>query len=38
MAPEDVRRIVEPAGFTLSTVVEVGPYHYGAVFRKPESV
>ena len=35
MEPEDVRRVVEPAGFTLEEVVEVGPYHYGAVFLKP---
>ena len=34
MEPEDVRRVVEPAGFTLDKVVDVGPYHYGAVFVK----
>lgn len=34
MQPEDVREVVEPAGFTLEKVVDVGPYHYGAVFRK----
>ena len=34
MEPEDVRRVVEPAGFRLETVVDVGPYHYGAVFLK----
>lgn len=38
MEPEDVRRVVEPAGFALSGIVDVGPYHYGAVFRKTESV
>jgi hypothetical protein len=37
MEPEDVRRVVEPAGFALSGIVDVGPYHYGAVFRKTES-
>ena len=34
MAPEDVQQVVEPAGFTLEKVVDVGPYHYGAVFAK----
>jgi len=34
MTPEDVQRYVEPAGFKLDKVVEVGPYHYGAVFQK----
>ncbi len=34
MRPEDVRQVVEPAGFELKDIVEVGPYHYGAVFRK----
>lgn len=38
MSPEAVRKVVEPAGFTLERVVELPPYHYGAVFRKnPES-
>jgi len=34
MTPEDVRQVVEPAGFKLVEVVEVGPYHYGVVFIK----
>jgi len=34
MEPDAVRRLVEPAGFTLEKVVDVGPYHYGAVFLK----
>lgn len=34
MEPDDVRQVVEPAGFTLDKVVDVGPYHYGAVFLK----
>ena len=34
MEPDDVREVVEPAGFTLEKVVDVGPYHYGAVFIK----
>lgn len=32
-SPEETRRVVEPAGFRLETVVELPPYHYGAVFR-----
>lgn len=34
MEPEEVRQVVEPAGFRLEKVVDVGPYHYGAVFLK----
>ncbi|MFZ1536404.1 MAG: class I SAM-dependent methyltransferase [Chromatiaceae bacterium] len=34
MEPEDVLELVEPAGFELEKVVEVKPYHYGAVFLK----
>jgi len=34
MTPENVRQAVEPAGYKLDKVVEVGPYHYGAVFIK----
>jgi len=34
MEPENVRAVVEPAGFVLEKVVDVGPYHYGAVFVK----
>jgi SAM-dependent methyltransferase len=33
MTPEQTRAVVEPAGFKLETVVELPPYHYGAVFR-----
>ena len=32
-APEQVAAWVEPAGFRLVEVREVGPYHYGAVFE-----
>lgn len=35
MNPEDVQAVVEPVGFALEKVVDVGPYHYGAVFVKP---
>ncbi|VAW77863.1 SAM-dependent methyltransferase [hydrothermal vent metagenome] len=34
MQPEEVQAVVEPAGFTLEKIVDVGPYHYGAVFTK----
>lgn len=34
MEPDEVRRVVEPAGFKLEKVVDAGPYHYGAVFLK----
>lgn len=33
MSPDDVRSVVEPAGFTLERLVELPPFHYGAVFR-----
>ena len=33
MSPEQVRTVVEPAGFALVDLVEFPPYHYGAVFR-----
>lgn len=33
MSPDDVRAAVEPAGFVLERVVELPPYHYGAIFR-----
>ena len=33
MTPEATRQAVEPAGFVLESVVELAPYHYGAVFR-----
>ena len=32
MSPEQVRAIVEPAGFQLADLVERPPYHYGSVF------
>ena len=32
MAPEAVRALVEPAGFTLERVAPLPPYHYGAIF------
>jgi len=34
MTPNDVQLIVEPVGFELDEVVEVGPYHYASIFVK----
>lgn len=34
MTPEATRAAVEPAGFGLRGVVELPPYHYGAIFEK----
>lgn len=34
ISPEQLRAVVEPAGFDLSKVVELPPYHYGAIFKK----
>ncbi len=32
MSPEQARAVVEPAGFALEALVELPPYHYGAIF------
>lgn len=37
MSPEDVRAVLEPAGFELEEAIELPPYHYGAVFRRSNS-
>ena len=34
MSPQDTIAEVEPAGFRLNRVVELPPYHYGAIFDK----
>lgn len=34
MSVEQTQQAVEPAGFRLETLVELPPYHYGAIFRK----
>jgi ubiquinone/menaquinone biosynthesis C-methylase UbiE len=34
MTPEATRAAVEPAGFRLHQIVELPPYHYGAIFEK----
>lgn len=33
MSPDRTRAAVEPAGFELADLVELPPYHYGALFR-----
>jgi ubiquinone/menaquinone biosynthesis C-methylase UbiE len=35
MAPADVMTTVAPTGLSLVRVVELPPYHYGAIFEKP---
>lgn len=35
MTPETLAAAVTPAGFDLTQVVELPPYHYGAIFRRP---
>lgn len=37
MEPEEVKAHVELAGFKLEKVVDVSPYHYGAIFCKSEN-
>lgn len=37
MSPQQTIDIVEPAGLKLLRIVEVPPYHYGAVFERPSS-
>jgi SAM-dependent methyltransferase len=34
MSTEQTQAVVEPAGFELEALVELPPYHYGAIFRK----
>lgn len=34
MSPEETLGAVEPAGFELERLIELPPYHYGAVFRR----
>lgn len=35
MSPEEVIEILSPLGLELESLVELPPYHYGIVFRKP---
>lgn len=37
MSPDDVQSVVEPAGFILEKVVDLPPFHYGAIFRLSEA-
>ena len=37
MSPGETSLAVEAGGFKLAQVVEVPPYHYGAVFERSES-
>ena len=37
LTPEATRALVEPAGLAFDGVVELSPYHYGALFRTPEA-
>jgi ubiquinone/menaquinone biosynthesis C-methylase UbiE len=37
MEPDEVARAVEQAGLRRSRIVELPPYHYGAIFEKPGS-
>ena len=34
MAPEETRAVVEAAGFEMVSLIELPPYHYGAIFEK----
>jgi hypothetical protein len=33
MSPQSVAAVVEPAGFRLVRIVDLPPYHYGALFE-----
>ncbi len=35
MSPETTKRVVEPAGLREVKVIDVGPYHYAAIFVNP---
>jgi SAM-dependent methyltransferase len=37
MSPEQTCAVVEPAGFEVEALVELPPYHYGAIFMRTES-
>ena len=34
MSPDAVQAMVEPAGFRLSRMIDLPPYHYGAIFER----
>ena len=33
MSSDDVGRVLEPAGFMLAKVIDLPPYHYGAIYK-----
>ena len=35
MFPDATKQVVEPAGLREVGVIDVGPYHYAAIFTKP---
>jgi ubiquinone/menaquinone biosynthesis C-methylase UbiE len=37
MSPADVSAAVGPAGFKMLSVIELPPYHYGAIFEKADA-
>jgi SAM-dependent methyltransferase len=37
MTPADVAAVVKPAGFIPAGIIELPPYHYGAIFEKPDA-
>jgi SAM-dependent methyltransferase len=37
MSPQETNRAVEAGGLKLAGMVEIAPYHYGAVFARPSS-
>jgi SAM-dependent methyltransferase len=37
MRPSDVAITVEPAGLEFADLIELPPYHYGAIFKKPHA-
>jgi hypothetical protein len=36
ISPEQTIKAVEPGGLKFAQLVEVPPYHYGAIFERPE--
>ncbi|MBZ0217450.1 MAG: class I SAM-dependent methyltransferase [Fimbriimonadaceae bacterium] len=36
MSPEQVQKVVESTGFQLADLVELPPYHYGAIFQRQD--
>ncbi len=37
MSPNDVREIIDRSGLVFEKVIELKPYHYGSIFKKPIS-